>query len=903
MQTLTYDLHCTLGLAEVLVALTNLLAAYKSGLRVTKLQEFLLSRDGIDLEKFSLSHGYKDTLEFLEAQMTELSIHYREDRLSSVIQLAAGCGDNAKPLSTSCHSSASKAQDQSLPLSASPTVENGVHKYRSVVQPPVLPSFDNPCITSHAKISSSRQLLCPGPAQPPKACQLNGPLPPDEVSPQVDVEVPKISSLIKDQPAKDLEELKRQVAHILARHPEGMSLFQFRAAYSATYQEHLPLGNASSAKQCLLKMPDVVQLKGCGVQTLLLPVSLAAPAAKSGQPASSAVEKTPTVPGHTLPPTTAMAEPQMALRPILSKAPEVPQQSPVSFLPPDHCREPSDQESCLLPRGQLPTTTNPWQEHQRARAKAEDISGQPDWSRVEKASVDLAISVPKASLVGAPESRLKPPAPNTAAMPTPQTPLSFLQVSELCRQMNSKECSSFSQPVPQKAPLPVYPIQEYVRTNPKPECNSFPPQSPVVSPTTPTSWDENLKPSSLDPKSTHLTNPWSLSHRAPATLASQPVSAGFQAWSQPVVYPPITFLSEMPAHPVTYPTPFVPTPVHPCQIQVPKSTLRSHPHAQKVTPKRPAQVMPPIHSTAQWTYIPAVPHSNIFQVPETSRTLPPSAVVFPAGWSPLSPPPRNTDASRSPKSQAVPQLACSNQDGLQGFSLPGANEKHPDTTLEGVTSKPLSPTYPRPYNNADPLKTSSSTLPISSLSLSSTKASLEPPYASSGIKKNSNSPLEPPAFLNQQQFTSTSTAPDTSDVRPAGSPPSLLDPTSSTHDQHLHPLSSITSNSDVHFSEPESFNDPQPYTSVSAVRTVSSTPSLSSPLCPVGSPSSPSRQPSSAGWKGGIDYGAPDRKNAMPTIFNQTGSPPGPLSRRQTLPNRSPPVTPPSRSFDKCVIL
>lgn len=91
-----------------------------------------------------------------------------------------------------------------------------------------------------------------------------------------------MSNLTKDQSSKDLEEVKRQVARILAAHPEGMSLFQLRAAYSATYQQHLPLGNASSASQRLLEMPDVVHLEGCGVQTLLLPVLAAASPVKPG---------------------------------------------------------------------------------------------------------------------------------------------------------------------------------------------------------------------------------------------------------------------------------------------------------------------------------------------------------------------------------------------------------------------------------------------------------------------------------------------------------------------------------------------------------------------------------------------------------------------------------------------
>lgn len=91
------------------------------------------------------------------------------------------------------------------------------------------------------------------------------------------------SHLIKSRPSEDLDELKEQVAHILASHAEGLSLFQFRAAYSAAYQHHLPLGHAASAKQRLLEMPDVVCVKGYGVQTLLLGVSSGESPVKSGK--------------------------------------------------------------------------------------------------------------------------------------------------------------------------------------------------------------------------------------------------------------------------------------------------------------------------------------------------------------------------------------------------------------------------------------------------------------------------------------------------------------------------------------------------------------------------------------------------------------------------------------------
>ncbi|KAM7134349.1 uncharacterized protein RBU57_017437 isoform 2-T2 [Macrochelys suwanniensis] len=79
------------------------------------------------------------------------------------------------------------------------------------------------------------------------------------------------------QAPEDLRELKRKVGAILARHPGGMSLFQFRAAYSAAHEHPLPLGRTASTKQRLAQMPDVVRMQGCGVQMLLLPVDPDAP--------------------------------------------------------------------------------------------------------------------------------------------------------------------------------------------------------------------------------------------------------------------------------------------------------------------------------------------------------------------------------------------------------------------------------------------------------------------------------------------------------------------------------------------------------------------------------------------------------------------------------------------------
>lgn len=60
------------------------------GLRVEKVQELLLRKEEVDLEKFSIAQGHKDSLAFLECHMPELKIRYEENRLSCVLHLGSG---------------------------------------------------------------------------------------------------------------------------------------------------------------------------------------------------------------------------------------------------------------------------------------------------------------------------------------------------------------------------------------------------------------------------------------------------------------------------------------------------------------------------------------------------------------------------------------------------------------------------------------------------------------------------------------------------------------------------------------------------------------------------------------------------------------------------------------------
>lgn len=168
-----------------------------------------------------------------------------------------GFGSISKHLPTSRDSSANRPWIQSLsaPSTAITPVSQGPHGT-------ILVRDESPS-QPHSGIS----------AQLSSECQLRRTPPAEELPSLSDAQQLRRSNLTGPHHSKDLDELKQEVAHILAGHPEGVSLFQFRAEYSAAFQKHLLLGNASSAKQCLLQMPDVVCLKGYGVQTLLFPVS------------------------------------------------------------------------------------------------------------------------------------------------------------------------------------------------------------------------------------------------------------------------------------------------------------------------------------------------------------------------------------------------------------------------------------------------------------------------------------------------------------------------------------------------------------------------------------------------------------------------------------------------------
>ncbi|XP_042333509.1 uncharacterized protein LOC121935744 isoform X2 [Sceloporus undulatus] len=378
---------------EVLSLVNKLLTRHKTGIRIKKIQEYLMATHGVDLEKFSIAHGYKDSLEFLELRMPNLTITYRKERVKCVVKFgpdhsaarvssllgtpmpssqptkmlepvnsASDFGNVSKPSVTPHHFSTSKSQSNSLSFPASSmstTVKNGTHSSIRISLPvvPKLPSFQEDHTTSSVKASNPSHSFSNGLSQNPSANQFDGPSPAKEVPCHLDRQLPSKSNVTNSEPSKDHNGLKQQVAHILAMHPEGMSLFQFRVAYSTTYQQYLPLGNATSAKHLLLQMPDVVNVKNYGVQTQLLPVSCEMPSVKSDQPLFSTEKKVPVVPGCSPPRKVSVA--QLNSEELAGK---------------------ESKECCLFPEPQLhkaPKPGVPVQEYVKMSPKSMEVSFTP----------------------------------------------------------------------------------------------------------------------------------------------------------------------------------------------------------------------------------------------------------------------------------------------------------------------------------------------------------------------------------------------------------------------------------------------------------------------------------------------------------------------------------------------
>lgn len=72
------------------------------------------------------------------------------------------------------------------------------------------------------------------------------------------------------QPSTDLMKLKNALRGLMVQYPNGVTLSKARRSCPLLL-DSVVLDNYASVRQLLASMPDVVTLKGLGVQTFLLP--------------------------------------------------------------------------------------------------------------------------------------------------------------------------------------------------------------------------------------------------------------------------------------------------------------------------------------------------------------------------------------------------------------------------------------------------------------------------------------------------------------------------------------------------------------------------------------------------------------------------------------------------------
>ncbi|XP_060111668.1 uncharacterized protein LOC132583936 [Heteronotia binoei] len=570
-------------------------------------------------------------------------------------------------------------------------LQNGLHSGIPVpfTIVPNHPSFKEQLGASSDEDSSSSQPHSDIPAQQSSVCQFGGPSAAREVSRPIDAQVPSKSSLTHSE---HLDELKQQVAHILARHPEGMSLFQFRATYSMTYQHHLPLGNASSAKQRLLEMSDIVSMKGCGVQTLLLPVSPEEPPPKLGPPVFSRVENAAMVLADSLPKAVVRPESVVVSKPSLLKTPIQPQPYATHPLASDHLRTRDVKENSVPPTelfSTIPTVV------QKPVGPKVILRGHSDSSKTEAAK-NLGNFLPEAVVkiepVVIPESSSRPLS-RTAAVPVPQLLPSVPSSSTCLRASSNKESSFRPESLPPQIPKPSVPVEKNVRFRIMPGENLLIPHSPVIFPADIDSF-----------------NP-AFSVNVPVPSLFQPVLANI-TMSQPVVYFPLTHLPHTPASSQS-----VSRTLSTAQLQ--KTELVSSHLTQPASQGRTAKPTSPIQHAEQIDHTHAAEGIDALQ--STSRTWGPGrgrAPGFSADGCPVSSPsvkPPSLQPLNSPSIQQLENVHHTWLSSMPCSSVPTVDDRVVASSSARVPSKPVVPAHQKQYDVVDAPVTTPRT-PLSSVS-------------------------------------------------------------------------------------------------------------------------------------------------------------------------------------------
>ncbi|XP_034278974.1 mucin-2-like isoform X2 [Pantherophis guttatus] len=804
-------------LSNVMASITALLSRYMSGLRVKKLQDLLLTEEGIDLEKFSFSLGHKDSLEFLEQKLPQLILSYRANRLNSVViephsvplLESTGTADplnsapdvpipflksigpvdplNSAPVPLNCtlyHSGYSSSPDSyqsscpsnyskqdesekgpdleeiSEPASAISELFANGSQYQNasasvaVVPPEVnnlfhtnqsgpstmssnLPSFHEPHNTLSVKAKSSSLFS--------SVVQSQQPNPRQPSAKSVTKQTAGNSQVATFQPSTVQDELKQQVALILARHPNGMSLFQFRIAYSATFKQHFPVGNAASTKQRLLEMPDIVYLKGHGVQALLMPVSPDVSPAKPGQPVSSKVENVAVVSSLEL------------VHPVPGTEPSVQSfdSHSVWTSPLDSPENPGSKDCCIskdLSPSMLLATC---QEQEKARTSLPGFSDQ--LSKIEDIPVPSGCSLPTDESLIVPQSLLVPAAPRASMIPIPRPHHSFLQYYQSIRALENKGNKPFTELHTQSIPGSI----KIMQTNTShlnglgaklreipfiPDCSAALPTHSQC-----TVCGENLQPGILKSRFTPSTN----SNISVSSVDSPSV-------------PPVL--------------------VKPSEIYSPRSTSQSF---DSIQPMLPVQPPPPSRNTEQRDYNCAVAEFDSFseiqiQSRASQHFSSPDSSAKMNSVSSLSRNSASCFPSRSQPDHQLQQPTHTRPDDLQSISVSLADK----ASLDSMSPAAI---YQRKPTYANSIETNSTTESFIACSVSGAF------HTSSVIANNSRA--------------SSSVSSRRRAVNPASSP---LDFTANSYDQIAYDSAKSTSNSSPLFSETQVSAQQREYARTSA---------------------------------------------------------------------------------------
>ncbi|XP_062813288.1 uncharacterized protein LOC103279778 [Anolis carolinensis] len=819
-----------LALPEVLSLVNNLLTKYKDGLRIKKIQDFLMATNSIDLEKFSIMQGYKGSVEFLQRQMPYLSYKKRNQGLHSIVKLGikakkkqsqkhpqtgttkknpsvasvpplvnapepqsakplepvhseSGFGSVSKSSVTPNDFSASKSQSQSLPLQAPSIPQEVKNMIHSSMRIP-LPSFHEVHSTSPAKPNNSSQSISNSPPQKPNVCQFGGSPPMEEVLCQLDRQLSSKSKMTEDEPSKDQDDLKQQVAHILALHPEGMSLFQFRAAYSATYQQHFPMDNAASVKQRLQEMPDVVCMKSYGVQTRLLSVSCAMPSLKSGQPVSATMEKTSVVPGLSQPRTVSLTQESFeelggddskedypVLDSLLHQVVK-----PRAHVQENVKKKPKSMGALVIPQPPVVCHTYAQVTASHKPLKPNSLHMKPThlnspYISASSASVpsypnDPCISASSASVSSHPNDPFI--SASSASVPShPNDPCISANSASVPSHPNDPCISANS------ASVPSHPNDSRISAN-SANSASVPshPNDPYIS-------------ASSTSVPSYPNDPWISANSASVPSTSHPASYNSGTWAQPVSYPFVPLVSQMPEIFPVMPA-YIKVSRYPSGIQFKNPTVQSSPFAQPphVLPIRYDPTMHLTQSIEQWSNIRTLPQVDAYSPVKTSSNILQLAQSPTSSTRryPISPSSRNI-------SQTVQHLESSKhtqQVGLQHGSVVVTMNKSFVVTSLDTQPKPPASAYQRQYVDWNPLASTTNTAQFISLGACSTSQPFQPLEISSNSKKNPNALLfEPPVFVDQPQPVSASATITTSSY----SPPSLVDANVSPYSNHLTPSS------------------------------------------------------------------------------------------------------------------